>query len=79
MHPVRLGFAMRAAMAAVWLVIIAIAPAYGHAVLVESHPGDGETVTDPPAAIELEFSEPVRPVAVRLLDRQGREVASVAV
>ncbi|MGD9507583.1 MAG: copper resistance CopC/CopD family protein [Geminicoccaceae bacterium] len=75
----RPGPMMRAALAAVWLAAIASAPAHGHAVLVGSHPGDGETSTDPPAVIELEFSEPVRPIAVRLLDREGRELTGMAV
>ena len=78
MRAVRLG-------AVIWLgAVIGLAaifssPVYGHAVLVEARPGDGDTVASAPAAIELEFSEPVQPVAVRLLDRDGREVAGVMV
>ena len=54
-------------------------PAYGHAVLLDSRPSDGESVGTPPATVELEFNEPVEPVTVRLLDRQGHEVPDVTV
>ena len=40
---------------------------------------DGGSVDTPPATVELEFNEPVEPVTVRLLDRQGHEVPEITV
>ena len=69
----------RAVAAAGWLAAATVGPAYGHAVLLDSRPGDGESVATPPTAVELEFNEPVVPVTVHLLDRQGHEVPDVTV
>jgi len=66
-------------LAAGWLATSIAGPAYGHALLLDSRPSDGESVDTPPATIELEFNEPVEPVTVRLLDRQGHEVPEVSV
>jgi copper transport protein len=46
--------------------------AFAHAVLVDTSPADGATVRTSPPLLALRFNEPVRPVAVRLLDREGR-------
>ncbi|HET6518958.1 MAG TPA: CopD family protein [Geminicoccaceae bacterium] len=50
-------------------------PARAHAVLLHSHPEDGAVLEAPPGSIELHFSEPVRPIAVRVLDAAGAPVA----
>jgi copper transport protein len=53
-----------------WLLALAAAwsgGALGHAGLVASTPADGASLGAPPASIELRFTEPVTPVAVRLL------------
>ena len=71
--------AVRAVLAAGWLAGSMAGPAYGHAVLLNSRPSDGESVDTPPATVELEFNEPVEPVTVRLLDRQGHEVPEITV
>src|SRR5690242_6540208 len=55
--------------------LVAIAgPAAAHATLVESVPADGAVVPAAPQAVTLRFNEPVRPIAVRLLDGQGRSL-----
>jgi copper transport protein len=71
----------RAARAVAASLALALAPggAAAHAVLVESAPPDGGHVGEPPAEVVLRFSEPVVPVAVRLLDAGGEEVPGVAV
>ena len=48
------------------LLALSACAATAHAVLVEARPGDGERLDRPPAELELRFSEPVVPVAVRL-------------
>ena len=49
--------------------------ALGHAALVASEPADGAVVERAPAAVVLRFSEPVMPIAIRLVDRSGARVA----
>jgi copper transport protein len=63
------------------LCLLALSPglAMAHAVLVEARPGDGERLDRPPSELELRFSEPVVPVAVRLLDARGSEISGVTV
>jgi copper transport protein len=63
----------------VCLLALSPGPAAAHAVLVEARPGDGERLDQPPPEIELRFSEPVVPVAVRLLDARGVEIPGVTV
>src|SRR3954469_11465255 len=48
--------------------------AFAHAVLVEASPADGATLRAAPPLVALRFNEPVTPVAVRLVDRNGRLV-----
>lgn len=48
--------------------------AAAHADLVSSSPADGAALATAPARIELRFNEPVRPIAVRLLDHSGKPV-----
>ena len=50
-------------------------PARAHSVLLHSLPEDGAALEAAPGAIELHFSEPVRPIAVRVLDAAGAPVA----
>ncbi|MFO1050026.1 MAG: CopD family protein [Geminicoccaceae bacterium] len=65
--------------AALLLQLAAPAAAVAHAVLLESMPADGDSLSAAPVELSLRFSEPVRPVAVRLLDAQAREVPGSAV
>jgi copper transport protein len=69
------------ALLGVLLGLLALSPgaAAAHAVLVEARPGDGERLERPPPELELRFSEPVVPVAVRLFDTQGAEMPGVSV
>src|SRR5690554_2080216 len=50
--------------------------ARAHAVLLETVPTDGAILADSPDEILLRFNEPVRPIAVQVLDRSGRTVAA---
>ena len=58
------------------VVALGAASAEAHAMLVESVPADGAVVPAPPDAVILRFNEPVRPIAVRLLDGQGRSLVA---
>ena len=49
--------------------------ALGHAALVASEPADGAVLERAPMAVVLRFSEPVVPIAIRLVDRSGARVA----
>ncbi|MFO1068456.1 MAG: CopD family protein [Geminicoccaceae bacterium] len=55
-------------------VVSPIATAAAHAVLVEARPADGQRLDAAPQALELAFSEPVSPIAIRLFDGHGRLV-----
>jgi copper transport protein len=65
--------------ALLWLLALSPVPASAHAVLVETSPRDGERLDQPPAELVLRFSEPIVPIAVRLLDEHGAEVPGVTV
>ena len=61
-------------------VVLAVGagPAWAHATLVESEPGAGAVLVEPPRAVELRFSESVAVAAdgVRLFDGDGARVAT---
>ena len=57
---------------------LAAGDALAHAALIASEPADGAVLERAPASIVLRFSEPVTPVAVRLLDRSGTGAALAA-
>lgn len=61
------------------LLLAAHVAAQAHAVLLESAPADGDSLSAAPTELSLRFNEPVRPVAIRLLDAQAREVPGSAV
>ena len=66
------------------LVALALLAATGgdvraHAVLIEAQPADGASLDAPPDALELRFSEPVSPIAVRLIAQDGRAVPDLTV
>lgn len=65
---------LTALMIAVTALLAMPATAWGHAQLIGSTPGRGETVPTTPALIELEFNEPVEASfgALRLHDSEGR-------
>jgi copper transport protein len=69
MHPAR----WLAALAAAWA-----GGAAGHAGLAASIPADGATLATAPSSIELRFTEPVTPVAVRLIAASGTPVTLTA-
>lgn len=56
------------------LLLLAASPAFGHAVLLETSPADGATLTEAPAELVLHFNEPVTPVVVTLVDRTGAAI-----
>ncbi len=59
---------------AVLAILIGMArPAFAHAVLIDSMPQAGAQVMESPAEIVLTFSEAVRPIEFRVLDRAGKE------
>lgn len=55
-----------------------LAPAWAHAVLLDSAPADRAVLAHAPDEIVLRFNEPVQPIAVRLIDADGRQVAADA-
>ena len=64
--------------AARWLLALAAAwagDAAGHAGLVASLPADGAALAAPPSSIELRFTEPVTPLAMRLFAGSAAPVA----
>nr|WP_222531892.1 copper resistance protein CopC [Azospirillum sp. 412522] len=63
--------------ALVLLVLLATFPrsSLAHAVLMESVPADGASLTAAPASVTLRFNEPVTPIRVQLLDQQRRDMA----
>lgn len=52
-------------------------PASAHAVLIEAHPLDGESLATAPAELSLRFNEPVTVLAMSLLDARGEAVPGV--
>lgn len=54
------------------------APAWSHAVLLETVPADRAVLAQSPAEIVLRFNEAVQPVALRIIDSAGRQVAADA-
>jgi copper transport protein len=60
-------------------VVAAPGPLFAHAVLIESEPADGASVAEAPGRFVLRFSEPVVPVAVRLIAQDGGEIGNVGV
>lgn len=65
--------------ALLFALLFAPAAAGAHATLVETQPRDGERLGQAPGELVLRFSEPVVPVAVRLLDARGAGIAGVTV
>jgi copper transport protein len=60
------------------LALCAAGEALAHAGLVGSSPADGATLAAPPPRIELRFNEEVRPIALRLVDGDGKAVELAA-
>jgi copper transport protein len=63
-----------------WLILLA-QPASAHAVLVDSQPASGATLTAAPRVVQLRFSENLAPrfASARLVDRHGRIVSGTRV
>ncbi len=53
-------------------------PAAAHAVLLETTPADGAVLPRSPPEAVMRFDEPVRPIAVELLDSKARVVGRIA-
>ena len=62
---------LRAWLLALTLLVLSGAPAFAHAYLVESRPGDGDLLKQQPKQIELLFNEPVEIIAISHVDPQG--------
>lgn len=60
------------------LSLVVAGRAEAHAALLASDPLDGAQLSLQPAAVELRFNEPVRPLMLRVLDRKGTTIASLA-
>ena len=60
------------------LSLVVAGRAEAHAALLASDPLDGAQLSLQPAAVELRFNEPVRPLMLRVLDRHGTTIASLA-
>lgn len=71
----RLRAAFVAAIAS-FLVVVVVAPAFGHAALVSSSPSDGQRLDGAPDAVVLEFNEPVTTPTggVRVFNADGDRV-----
>lgn len=63
-------------LAALAVVVLAVAPASAHAVLVDSDPSEGATLDEPPAEVVLQFDEPVEVVGsgLRVHDEDAERV-----
>jgi copper transport protein len=46
--------------------------AFAHASLIDSDPENGAELSSAPATLTLSFNEPVEPIAIRMLDRDGK-------
>lgn len=57
------------------LLLLVPWPAWAHAVLLDTMPAEAASLPEAPDAVVLRFNEPVRPVALRLFDGNGRELA----
>jgi copper transport protein len=53
-------------------------PAWPHAALIETVPADRAVMADSPSTILLRFNEAVQPIALRIVDSAGRQVAADA-
>ena len=58
--------------------VLSIAGALAHSSLQSSNPADGATLTTPPRAIDLTFSEPTRVMKVEMTYVSGDDSRSVA-
>ena len=57
---------------------LAFAPAaFAHASLVKAEPADGAMMADAPAALRLNFNEPVTPLVIRLIGPSGAGKSTV--
>lgn len=65
---------MKRLIALLFVVVAALSPAAAaaHAALVETSPAEGAVLQAAPGMIHLRFNEPVRSLAMRLFDAQGR-------
>src|SRR5438270_5225236 len=57
------------------ILLVPAPPALAHAVLVDATPGDGAVLAQAPPQVKLRFNEPVTPVALRVVNTDGRAIA----
>ena len=71
---------LRAVLLCLALLLARPVPAWAHAGLIASDPPDQAVLSSPPAELTLVFDEPVEPLAMRLVDAQGRssDVTAIA-
>jgi copper transport protein len=69
-----LGHGMRMALLAFAILVTTIGGALAHAGLVRSDPADGAVLADAPIGLTLTFSEPVVPLALRLVIPDGHVI-----
>ncbi|HZI39143.1 MAG TPA: copper resistance CopC family protein, partial [Acidimicrobiia bacterium] len=78
-RPRRTAVAVSALLVAILTVLSswAAGPAWGHPYLVQTQPGPGVALPNPPARIQIGFTEPVvlEGSSLRLEDSEGRAVA----
>jgi copper transport protein len=67
-----------ALIALLWTTALCGEPAWSHAVLLETIPADRAVLAQSPNEILLRFNEAVQPVALRIIDGAGKQVASDA-
>lgn len=67
-----------ALIALLWTTAICGNPAWSHAVLLETIPADRAVLAQSPSEILLRFNEAVQPIALRIIDGAGKQVASDA-
>src|SRR5437016_796662 len=68
--------------ACLFALIVSLAPAppaFAHASLVRSEPGDGAVVAQSPASLKLTFNEPVSQLARRIIGPDGNVIAPASV
>lgn len=58
-----------------WLTTVMPQIGWAHASLLETHPGKGSVMAEPPSVISLRFNEPVSPIRMQLIDGNGNVIA----
>lgn len=70
-HPLPAPAFLRRLGLLLWLLLAPLG-AQAHATLVGAQPADGATLAKAPTSVTLDFSEPVAPISLRLVDADGK-------